>query len=166
MKKRRFSFFPFFDPFGDFDELFQRLFGDIDEEWQKWEELAKEVRKRGGVTRGYRITIGPDGVPKVEVFGDMPSEAPMKGARKPLVEVNDKGDKIEVIAEMPGAEKDKIKTKIKGNQLVIKCEEPPYYAEVPVGDVEPDSANAKYKNGILTVELKKKQEPEKEIKIS
>ncbi len=169
MKKRRFPFFPFFDPFGDMDEMFQRLMEEMEREWMDFRDLAEEAKKRGAVVRGYRITIGPDGVPKVETFGDMPSmqmPSAAPGARKPLVEVNKKDNEVEVIAEMPGAEKDKIKTKIRGDKLIISCDEPPYYTEVEVGEVDPDSAKAEYKNGVLTVKLKPKQPPEKEIHIA
>jgi len=73
------------------------------------------------------------------------------------------------VAEVPGVEKDNIKVKINGTNLIITAnsQDKKYYKEVELpAPVDENSAKANYKNGVLEVILKKKESTAgKEIKI-
>jgi len=78
-------------------------------------------------------------------------------------------DKVVVVAEMPGVEKDSINIRIKDNKLIISASnKKKYYKEIelPPG-IKPDKARAKYKNGVLEVVIEKEtpKEEEEGIKI-
>ncbi|BCS90681.1 MAG: heat-shock protein [Candidatus Micrarchaeota archaeon] len=98
-------------------------------------------------------------------------------AEFPKVDIIDKKDSIIVKADVPGVPKDKLNIRVRDNGIVIKGDlseekeekDGSYYMreryissfyrdiELP-SDVDPNSAKAKYENGVLTIELKKRKE--------
>ncbi|MEM1635804.1 MAG: archaeal heat shock protein Hsp20 [Thermosphaera sp.] len=166
----------------DIERDIERMFEDIMREFEEMfhpmrlRDLEKELEKQGikPYVYGFRITIGPDGKPVVEEFGNVRR---VKGRpiiteeREPLVDVFESGDEITVIAEMPGVEKEKIETKISedGKTLVISASDTnrKYYKEVELpSEVDPSSAKAVYRNGVLEVKMKKARKEKKGFKIS
>lgn len=163
-RRRRRSFF----------DIFDELIREIEEDFARFmeediEELIRRAREGGAKVKGpyfygVRITIGPDGVPRVEEFGNIKvsrSGRPIiREEIEPMVDVIEHEDEIWVVADMPGVEKDKIKIKVSpdGKKLVIRAENgKKYYKEVELpSEVDPKSAKATYKNGVLEVKLKKK----------
>lgn len=129
----------------------------------------------GPYVYGFSITIGPDGRPIIKKFGNIKSihgRPTISEEREPLVDVFESDNEITVIAELPGVEKDKIKLKVSDNnkKLIIKASDTDrkYYKEVDLpAEVDPKSAKANYKNGVLEVRLKKIKGEKKgyEIKI-
>jgi HSP20 family protein len=125
-------------------------------------EELDELRKRGlgPYVYGYRIYIGPDGKVKIDEFGNVRREG-MKPRiteeAEPLADIIDEGDKVRVIVEMPGVEKDKIKLKVSGKELLIQASNGrKYFKKLALPDeVDVKSAKANYKNGILEIEFKK-----------
>jgi len=79
-------------------------------------------------------------------------------AREAVVDLFEEGDKIRVIAELPGVSEDAIKYEIKGDVLRIWTEDDRQYDTEVLLPAEVDSENAEstYKNGILELQLKKK----------
>ncbi|MEM0340470.1 MAG: archaeal heat shock protein Hsp20 [Acidilobaceae archaeon] len=170
--------------FRDIEDVFREIFRDFEEMlWEIEEEIERvrrtspeeeiKVKRFGPYVYGMRITIGPDGIPKIEEFGNIKRE---RGRRpliteemEPIADVIDRGDEIRIVVELPGADKDKIDVKISGKKVVIKASNGrKYYREIELEEeVDPDSARATYKNGILEVALKKKKKEEegKRIKI-
>jgi len=154
-----------------FDELFREIEEEMNEFIRRWEgygfeeELPKDV-KRKSYYYGFRITIGPDGVPKIETFGNRRPVVIEEGRPRrvvsdeiePLVDVYEEGDTVTIVAEMPGVEKEKIKIRAEGRRLVIEASDgKKYYKEVDLPtEVDVKSAKASYKNGILEIKLKKK----------
>ncbi|PCN49831.1 heat-shock protein Hsp20 [Candidatus Geothermarchaeota archaeon ex4572_27] len=123
------------------------------------------VRTLGPIVYGYTMTIGPDGKPVVREFGNVrPTRTgvirPVE-EREPLVDVIP-GDKvIQVVAEMPGVNKEDIKLEATEDELIISAESGnrKYYKVVPLpAKVDPKSAKATYKNGVLEVVLSKVEE--------
>jgi HSP20 family protein len=186
MRRRRSPFFGFAG--GIFEEM-NRLFEDMFREI--WEQVPRElirerklpdgttVREAGPFVYGYSVTMGPDGKPIIREFGNVRPKAgafpgraafEVKEEREPLVDTIVEDDTIKVVAEVPGVEKDDIKLQCTENSLVISVdsEKRKYYKELDLPEaVDPDSAKASYKNGVLEVALKKKvTKPKgKEIKI-
>ncbi len=161
--------------FKDFDE-FDRELGRISEEmFRDMEQHAPKdmIRERklpsGGISRelgpfvyGYSMTVGPDGKLEIREFGNVkPSKGklPIEFAetREPLVDIIDQGDSVKVVAEMAGVNKSDISLELTEKTLVISSSvSRKYHKEVGFDvDILPDSATAKYNNGILEVQISK-----------
>lgn len=148
-------------------DVFDEIMREFEEEFEEVErEFERMLRERGAEIRGpyvygFRVTIGPDGKPVVEEFGNIRREAGkprITEEREPLVDVFEDDKSIVVVAELPGVEKDKIKVTAVGNKLIIRAsnEHRKYYKEIELpAKVKPDSAKATYKNGVLEVRLEK-----------
>jgi HSP20 family protein len=174
--------------FSDVDEMFGNMFQDMlkgmpkDMMTERKLPDGSTVKQYGPFVYGYSMSIGPDGKPNVQEFGNVkqsrrpgafgiqqPALEP-KETREPLVDVINEQAQVRVVAELPGVEKSDIKTSINEDQLTIKVDSPTqkYYKEVklPTG-VDPDSSKASYNNGVLEITLRKTQpRPKgKEIKI-
>ncbi len=107
-------------------------------------------------------------------------------ARAPLTNLEDKQDSFVLTAELPGLEKEDIKIEVAPTAITVKGERKAqkeekeknyYYSErsysgyhrsiaLPA-EVNPEQVDAEYKNGVLTVTMKKINETpkKKEIKI-
>ncbi|MFA7374574.1 MAG: Hsp20/alpha crystallin family protein, partial [Methanothrix soehngenii] len=88
--------------------------------------------------------------------------------REPLVDVMSEKDKFKVFVELPGVEKEKVKLDVADDSVEIKTDdEKKFYKMIYLDStIDPDSAKASYKNGILTLELDKKEKRKgKEVKI-
>ncbi|ADC64400.1 heat shock protein Hsp20 [Ferroglobus placidus DSM 10642] len=172
-RRRRWDWFDeFFEEFFGrefemFDEIFERMMRDFEEIVRKAE--SGEIKP---IVRGFSIRIGPDGKPEIREFGTKPviREAGVE-ERKPLVDVIETDDEVQVIAEMPGVSKEDIEVNASETKLEIKAEgeNRRYYEVVDLpAEVDPESAKARYNNGVLEVILKKKypkKEEKKRIKI-
>jgi len=156
----------------ELDEMFSRSF----EEFEKGlpRDLIREkklkdgstVREYGPIIYGYSIKIGPDGKPEIREFGNIkptgrrPEIVELTETREPLVDVFEENDVVKVVAEVPGVEKEDINLNATEDTLVISVKAPQrkYYKEVDLpAHVDPNSAKASYKNGVLEVILKKKE---------
>lgn len=164
------------DIFEEMDKLMEEMFKDITTAIPK--ELVRErklpdgstVREMGPFVYGYSVTVGPDGKPVIREFGNVKPgtrltqsgrSRPMmevKGKREPLTDVIQEEDVVRVIAEVPGVEKGDINLDATEKSLTISVdtERRKFYKEIelPVA-VDPKSAKASYKNGILEVVLNK-----------
>lgn len=153
------EFFRF--PFEEFDELFRRMMKEFDELIR-----TAELSEGRPIVRGFSIRIGPDGKPEIREFGTKPTIREDVDQRKPLVDVIETDEEVQIIAEMPGVNKEDIELSASETKLEIKAEgeNRKYYEVVDLPDeVDPDSAKARYNNGVLEVVLKKKH-PKKESK--
>ncbi len=82
--------------------------------------------------------------------------------RKPLVDAVEERDYITVIAELPGVSKDQIDLRATEDALYISAEseERRYREEVKLpAKIDPKSAKASYKAGVLEVKLRKLEKP-------
>jgi HSP20 family protein len=68
-------------------------------------------------------------------------------------------DRYRIFVELPGVDKDKVKLDVAEDSIEIKTEdEKKFYKMIYLDSVvDADSAKASYKNGVLTVELDKKE---------
>jgi HSP20 family protein len=164
--------------FSDVDEMFENMFQDMLKGMPK--DLVTErklpdgstVRKYGPFVYGYSMSIGPDGKPTIQEFGNVkpsrrqgafgfqqPALEP-KDAREPLVDVINEPSQVRVVTELPGVDKSAIKTSIADDTLTVSVDSAAqkYYKEIrlPAG-VDPDSSKASYNNGVLEITLRKTQ---------
>jgi HSP20 family protein len=147
----------------DLDPRFD--FGDIE---NLIENMFKTARSQGGEAGpfyyGYSVTTGPDGRPHVRDFGNLRPTGRgtfEAGAREPFVDtvLDEKENKLKVIAEMPGIQKEDIHLKLLDDSIAIRAEhgDRKYDTRVPLRvKVEQSSASATYNNGVLEVSLKLK----------
>ena len=187
------GFFGFPDIFRGFDEMrtemereFEQQFKDIESKAPK--DLVKEyetstggkVREYGPFVYGYSMTIGPDGRPKVREFGNVKSPFSSRGfftrplissEREPLADVTTNDKEVKVVVEMPGVSKENIKVNVYDNSLEVTTTgtERKYHEVIeipPETDIE--TVTSTYKNGILEITFKKKEQTKpkgKQIKI-
>ncbi|MGZ4926622.1 MAG: Hsp20/alpha crystallin family protein [Halobacteriota archaeon] len=112
-----------------------------------------------------------------------PSQASLPALKQPRVDILDLGDALQVVADMPGVQKEDIEINLTPERIEISAEssteterkEEDYtyrergYAsyrrmlDLPA-DVLPDKAEATFKNGVLEVKLPKKEPTEAEKK--
>lgn len=168
----------------EFDEFFDRIMEDMERllrefgmrfSWELTPEKIKELERQGikPYVYGFSITIGPDGRPIIREFGNVKrirGRPSLVEEREPLVDVFESEEGVTVVAEIPGVDKDKIDVKVSedGKTLIISAtnEKRKYYKEVDLpSKVDPSSAVATYKNGVLEVKLKKSKGEGKGIKV-
>ena len=171
-RKERFGEDWFKEPF---ESMIQRFEESMPSEFN---ELVREEKTPSGVSRrygpfvyGFSYTAEPGKEPVFREFGNIkPSYRgiePSEG-REPLVDVMSEKDKYKIFAELPGVEKDQVKLDVADDSVQIKTDdEKKFYKMIYLDSpVDPDSAKASYKNGILTLELDKKEKRiGKEVKI-
>ena len=177
------DFFGFPDIFRGFDDMrremereFEDAFKNIEDKAPK--DLVREyetstggkVREYGPFVYGYSMTIGPDGRPKVREFGNVKSPFSSRGfftrplissEREPLADVTTNDKEVKVVVEMPGVSKENIKVNVYDNSLeVTTTGTDRKYHEVieipPETDIE--TVTSTYKNGILEITFKKKEQ--------
>lgn len=159
-----------FKGFEGFDEMYERMLKEFTQTFKNPELGA------GPYVWGFSIKVGPDGKPQIKEFGNRPglddegqteqTEAPegVQGARKPLIDVMEGEEEVNIIAEMPGVDKEDIHVDASETSVEISAEteDRKYHETVELGaEVIPDSAKAKYNNGVLEVVFKRKQKEEK-----
>lgn len=150
----------------EFEELSKRIPKDLVRE--RTLPDGTKVKEWGPFVYGYRVTIGPDGKPQVEEFGNVKPEAgpgrPRIGFqeyREPLTDIIETEDEVRVVVELPGVEKNDIKLYGTEETLTVSVDTPQrkYHKEVKLPcKVDPQQSKSSYKNGILEVTMKKKEE--------
>ncbi len=163
-KRRPFGFFGFDE---EFEKMFEELQRMAEEAFSApFEEMGKPF------VHGFSIRIGPDGKPRIQEFGNRPSRSPsgepmISEEREPLTDLIEGEEEVSVTVEIPGVEKEDIDLEVMENSLEITVDTPQrkYHKllELPC-EVKPKTTKATYKNGILDVEIKRKEKKKKEKK--
>lgn len=171
------------------------IFDDIDRMIKRWQRFFEEIERqideeirqmtsqqyRGSKPRfyyyGFEMTIGPDGKPIVREFGNIRGRREGSGIEvvdeiEPLTDVVEDDGKIRVVVEMPGVDKEDIKVRLSEDNKVLiisaRGKDRKYYKEIPLpAPVDPNKTKASYRNGVLTIELEKKDKEKSgfEIKV-
>jgi len=124
-----------------------------------WEELRKKAADAWKEEPGSRKTFGfsmepdPSGKPRLNLFG-----GDRQAEMTPVTEVMDGPDSIAVTVELPGIGKEDIQLDVEESKVMIRVNTPSrrYNKDIPLANpVDPDSASATYRNGILDIHLKK-----------
>ncbi|MHC1631753.1 MAG: archaeal heat shock protein Hsp20 [Methanotrichaceae archaeon] len=155
------------DPFEDLVKRFEESIPqEIHKDQAKEGRLSEEIKRFGPFVYGFSYTSAPGKEPVFSEFGNIkPSFGGIKpsAGREPLVDVmgDEKGYKI--FAELPGVEKENIKLDVSENRVNIEsADEKKYFKVIDLDSaVDPDSTKAAYKNGVLSIELEKKEKSKK-----
>jgi HSP20 family protein len=162
------------------EDPFEYLFGDLERMQKAMDEMMKssfgqsfmgedmfrklkdmKIEPGKPAVYGFSMTVGPDGKPKFEQFGNVkPSEKEVTEEREPLVDIINKPAEISVIAELPGVDKGDIKVHVADtkNKLVIDVPGK-FHKEVKLpAKVKTQLGKAHYKNGVLEIDLTKEKE--------
>ncbi|MEJ2240860.1 MAG: Hsp20/alpha crystallin family protein [Candidatus Bathyarchaeota archaeon] len=166
------------DVFGEMEELMSTRFRELAERAPT--NLVREqvlpsgakVKEWGPFVYGYSMTVGPDGKPQIQEFGNVRPisesgrpQLDVEEKREPLADVISADGEIKLIIELPGVAKKDIKLRGTEDNMTVSVdtEERKYYKKLmmPV-KVDPKSAKSKYLNGVLEVTIKKMEEGEPE----
>ena len=135
-------------------------------------EAGEEIKKTGELrgkgrfkdlrgVYGFSVRFGLGGTPEVESFGNIRQtrEGPVvEEVREPLTDIFDEGDKIRVVAEVPGVAEGDIRTELKKDILTITAQgqDRKYSKEILLPtEAKPSSLTTSYRNGILELVLTK-----------
>ncbi len=142
------------------------LVSKMTEEGKEEYSRTGEVDVSGGKAKavyGFSIRMGLGGKPVIEPFGNI--KATEEGAvvaevREPLVDVLDEGERVVVLAELPGVEEKDIHLEVKDDilELTAEARDRKYSKEVLLpSEVEADTMESSYRNGILEIKLMKRK---------
>jgi len=136
----------------------------MDDMMRRAVEMPKASEGASPFVYGFSMSVGPEGKPVIREFGNVEPGARgplVKEEREPLVDVMDNGKEVVVVTELPGVEKDEIKLESTDRTLKISVESVKrrYLKELELPHmVDPKSAKATYKNGVLEVRFAKSDE--------
>jgi HSP20 family protein len=136
----------------------------MDDMMRKAVEMPKSQEGVSPFVYGFSMSVGSDGKPVIREFGNVEpsSRGPLlKEEREPLVDVMDTGHEVVVVTELPGVEKEEIKLDATDKSLKISVDSAKrrYLKELDLGHlVDPRTAKATYKNGVLEVRFMKSDE--------
>jgi len=163
-----------FDIFDEFEEQFRRMQQRMNSLYQR------TLRGEFGTTDdnkpriyGWTYRVSSDGKPVFQEFGNIPENPLSKpdelpGSREPLVDVQENDKQVTVIAEIPGVSKEDVDLEVTNDTLTIKVDNPErkYYKEVQLpAEVDENSGDAKFNNGVLSITLNKLKPKKKGKKI-
>ncbi len=155
----------------DEDEFFDKFFND-DKLMEDMERMAEELFKMISnaqpgkpIVRGFKFTIGDDGRPHFEEFGNKTIETPegeptVSDEREPLTDIIEGDEEVTITVEMPGVEKEDIDLKVTKDSIEIKVDNPnrKYHKIIDLPcEVKPATTKATYKNGVLDMAIKRKK---------
>lgn len=155
--RRRFSPFRDIEEFiGEFEREVERMFREFTRDFEAF------LKERKPLVWGFSVELGPGFKPKIRQFGNikMGLKPEVTVEREPLVDTFTENDTVKVVAELPGVEKQDIKLNTTEETLTISVDTPQrkYYKEVDLPEkVNPKTAKATYKNGVLEITFKRKE---------
>jgi HSP20 family protein len=142
-----------------YNEL-ERLGDLLDETMQKAFNESKDTQTKSNRFKSYSVKIAPDGKPRIREIKKplQRAESEVCEDLEPLVDVIDEGKTVVVLVALPGVDKEHIDLRLNGNVLTfsVDADDFEWYDEfkLPVR-VNPKSARASYKNGVLEIKIKK-----------
>jgi HSP20 family protein len=158
-----------------FDSEIDRLFKKMSSSFFNMNDIFEEFKGNGFDSGpnyyGYTMTVGPDGKPVVQEYGNVkPDQLSISDTREPMVDtiVDEKEKVVKLIVEMPGVEKTDVKIVVEDKTVDLSAEhdKKKYHVKVPLQHkVDENSAKASYKNGILELIFKLVEEKPKGKKV-
>jgi HSP20 family protein len=161
---------PWFDDL--YDEL-ERLGDLIDETMQKaFDDPSKETPTKRNHFKGFSAKMGPDGKPRIREFNNRQlrqTDAEVGEDPEPLVDIIEDGGTVVVLVAFQGVDKEDIDLRLTENCLTFSVDAVDFewYDELKLpARVNPKSARASYKNGVLEIKVKKLEKPFRAGRIS
>jgi len=157
-----------------FETKIDRIFKTMSNSFFDVDDIIEEFKSNsnsGPLFYGYTMTVGPDGKPSVQEYGNVkPEHLPISNTREAIVDtiVDQKEKVVKLIVEMPGVEKTDVKILVDKNVVDISAEhgEKKYHCKVPLQHkVDENSAKASYKNGVLEIVFKQAVEKQTSKKV-
>lgn len=164
------------DVFKEMEDFMSRELGELSEKAP--EDLVRErtlpgggkVKEWGPFVYGYSMTVGPDGKPQIQEFGNIKPETRMgrprldvKEKREPLADVRATNGEVQVIVELPGVAKEDIELRGTEKSLTVTVDTTgrKYHKELQLPfAVDLKNVKSKFTNGVLEVTIKKKERKE------
>ena len=151
--------------FRDWRKTDTGFFEELEKEFEQMNELMNRMMTSLGKepqVYGFSVQVGPEGIPHVERFGNVLPVGKDHDLREPFATsiINEKDNEFNITAEMPGVNKEDIEVNATESEVVLKAESNgrKYYRSIAApSPVDPDSAKAKYNNGVLEVTLRLKE---------
>lgn len=154
-----------------YDEL-ERLGEIIDETMQKAFEGSSESSPiKRNRAKGFSIKFGPNGRPRIQEIGHRrpwQEEDDIADDQDPLVDLIEDGENLIILVALPGVEKEAIDLRVTENCLTFSVDGTDFewYDELKLpARVNPKSAHASFKNGVLEVKLNKSKKVVRDSKI-
>lgn len=157
------------------DDFFEDMFNEFGFDFRKMNERMKRVwekmlqdpsfAQQNPYVYGFTYKVGPEGKPYFQEFGNLPGHSreratlEEKDVREPITDINEDKDKVYFTFELPGISKENIDLKVSSTNITIGVKEGTrkYHKSIDLDyEIKPDSAKAKFVNGILDVTLDKK----------
>ncbi len=163
-------------------DFFEDFFEDFDIDFRKMNErmarLFEDIRKNpqartfGPYVYGFTYRVDNEGKPTFQEFGNVPEmmqkrsiENNEAGVREPLVDMNEDKEKVYVTYELPGINKKDIELKVTENGIILNAKDGNrnYHKKIDFEfSLNPETASAKFVNGILDVTVAKLKAEEKQ----
>ena len=134
---------------GDFTKDLADMVEEGRDEMEKTGEISFDHAKKLRGIYGISVRMGGNGIPKVDTFG----RRPQSETREPIVDVFDEGDRLQVIAELPGIEEKNITHSVSGTNLTIDAGsgERRFHKVIDLGCEVKGDPKKHYTNGILEI---------------
>jgi HSP20 family protein len=152
----------------DFDKIIDEMQKMLDS--TNFKEMMGDIFKGGfdpnkRFVRGFSVNLGPDGKPKIQEFGNVPTKTAhgkpvLSPEQEPLTDIIECDDNIAITVEVPGVEKDDIDLNVNEDVIEINVKAPQrkYHKVLDLpSKVKPKTTKATYKNGVLDIVLEKKE---------
>jgi HSP20 family protein len=157
-----------------FDQFDPEIFKDID--MSQFEKFIENILKHfnfstqkpnegGPIVWGFSVNVGNDKKPTIRQLGNMnfglKQKAPQQKPEEPepLIDTIEDDETITVIAEIPGIISSDIKLDTTETKLKLSVDTPQRKLSKEIvlpSEVEPESAKAWYKNGVLEIKLRRR----------
>ncbi|MFX0207761.1 MAG: Hsp20/alpha crystallin family protein [Candidatus Hodarchaeota archaeon] len=172
------------NPFWNLDEYFNNLINEMNSRFDQmrqmfekgFEEQSKGDSKIFRRSWGYSYQLGPDGIPQVQTWGDLPegfqlpfgNHKALTSSTDPTIDLIEDEEGIHLVAEIPGIDKQNLDVEVTESQVRItgSQEDRSYHKEIKLpGKIKPKTTKVSLRNGILEFraewsERPKKSEPE------
>jgi HSP20 family protein len=176
-KRKRINPFDMFNNEDFFNNVFfSDIMKEIEDIMRNMDENNPNITRQnfGPYIRGYSITIGPDGKPKVKQFRNMnpnieksiQPEIDNNNSQEPLIDVFIENDSVKIIAEMPGVNKEDIQVTATDSKVKIVAQygSKEYKTEKELTvKIKPKTATSKYNNGILEIKFDRQEPSDEEV---
>jgi HSP20 family protein len=143
------------------------MLDEVDQYFEEFERAVEEVVRSSvntgqkalskPVVTGMAMGLGPEGKPRIQFFGD--NLIGPDGFRAPIYEqvLDPKEGSLRLLIELPGVDKENVQLSALEDRVTVEAVagDRRYKTEIELQrDIDPDSGEASYTNGLLEVAFK------------